>query len=136
MEKSRKITLNGVEYPIGYKYGAVRFLSGILGTKGYDDTVRIVSGYLVELQKAEKKGNEDIPWEISDGLINVIIAGVYSKNPDVELDKDDVGQAMLEDVEILKTVFIQFMEDMPRPPKDIKGTEGSQGKQVAPKTRK
>jgi hypothetical protein len=113
MKKRFDITINGQVHPIAFVYGAVKLLGQFLKTPGYDETVSEVGRLLKRMTEAEKKGSS-IPFELTDALVYTIQAGIYGGNPETDVDFDDVAQAMIEDSEILKTVFICFSEYMPR----------------------
>ncbi len=132
---TKKITINNTSYPIKFGYGAIRILGIYLKQASYDETVKEVNRMLEILATAEKEGKQ-IPFDISDGLGYVVKAGLEFANPDAEdFDVDELCQAYLLDLEILKTTFEAFMDAMPKPKAPVEPV-GKRKAQAKPRVKK
>lgn len=125
------ITINGDQHPIKFGYGAVVLLGGFLKTPGYDSTVLKVNGFLSVLSTAEKEG-QGIPFEVTDGLAHLLLAGLLNADREVNLTMEEVAEHILQEPSCLKAVFELFMASMPKP----KENKVPPGKRKAPARKK
>lgn len=107
------IEINGRPHPIKFGYGAIRALGAYLNTPGYDTTIVKVNELLQRLTTAEKDG-EGIPFEITDALGYLLLAGLDHADPDNGFGHDEVCDIVLLNPELLKPVFEVFMASMPK----------------------
>ncbi|MEO0573209.1 MAG: hypothetical protein AAF039_15995 [Bacteroidota bacterium] len=115
------ITINGIDYPVKFGYGAIRLLGDIWQLNGFIEVVEKVSGLIPE------KGDMELSFETLDCVGDIIWAGIANAAKEDEAEKvsrSDAVDAFFNDVESVKQIFELFMTSMP------KGKDG--GKQKAP----
>lgn len=108
-----KITINGVQFPVKFGYGAIRLLAGIWELPGFVQVVDTV-GKLVPADGKEM----DMGIETMDRIADIVWAGMANASPDAEVEsnKDVIIDAIFADMTILTAVFGKFMESMPKAP--------------------
>lgn len=124
--KKFEIKINGELHPIAFKYGALKLLGAYLNKEGYDATLAEVGRLFAVMNEAEKSG-KSVPWDVTDSMVYMVLAAMHGGNPETDVDFDDVAHAMIEDVDLLATVFICFFEYQPKPKKQ----DTSEGKPKA-----
>lgn len=111
MNKASKITINGKQYPIKFGYGATRLLGKYWGLPGFMDVVNTVSGIVPKTED----GDPQLLFENLDKMADVVFAGISNASKqEVDIDTDDIIDALFEDMEQLALVFQLFAESMPK----------------------
>jgi hypothetical protein len=101
-----QVNISGKKYKLKFGYGALR---NVCQHYGYDK----VSGYdkLVKDLKLDKM--DDPSFEQLDFIGNLIISGIKSHTPDVEVNSDDVIDGVLKSEIDISLVMKEFSNSLP-----------------------
>lgn|SRR5690554_544982 len=95
------IEIDGELYPVKFGYGAFRAMGAMWQCKGINDTIQ----HLTKLDGVEG----DLTFEQADIIADVVLAGIKCAGVvDVEINRDDIMDAILADPGLMA----QVMEDL------------------------
>lgn len=122
---SNSIEIKGTKYPVKFGYGAFRILGEMWGEKGVQSVSK-------KFQDIFNGSGEEISFEQTDMLGDLVIAGVENAQPEITLpfDRDDAAQEVLFSEDKLTAIMHAFTESFPKSgnPKPRKPARASKAK--------
>lgn len=114
------ITVNNITVPLKFGYGFLRRLSEMWGVDSFE-------GVLAKFATLDGVPENQMGFSHLDMFVDVIVAANQTAMPDAEINRDDVGDFLLHNPNMMGEIITEFMKSLPQ----VKQADA--GKPQAPK---